>query len=323
MCFSITISYAALPSSIYKITVPVMSKSEMNKKSAIYQACKQVFVKVSGDKNIANESTIDTICNNGKFVQEFSYIRTDDPDRPFMLEVQFDSQAINSVLLYTQKTIWQYRPVILAWVKITKAQKSSIVNKTTKNPISSLMSLYSQEVGIPIIFPNPQDSIPENSANDDLKFITKELAQHHAEGILLGNIEYSDTNLRSHWQLLLKKNVWNWEINDDLPNQIIHQLMSNIVAALLSENNVQAEQNVITMVVNGIEKQSDLSQLLKVLHAMPDLQSANIKNISGSQVQLELKISSNKSDFAHGLLGQPKLNLQGESDKTLVYLWGD
>lgn len=328
LCLGALRAYADFPDEIYQTVVPVASTSAMSRKDAFQQACKQILIKVSGDPHLPTNPMLSNACAQLQLVQEFRYIETDDPEQPFLLAVYFDSQAINNILAYAQKSLWQYRPALFAWIKINKLQQAKIIEQTTKNPISGLITMQAKRFGLPVLFPSlPRNNIQLTVADDvlnlDYHTLMKVIEQYHAEGVLLGNIDYTDTELKTSWQLLLGQKKWSWDINHSLPTDVVDELFTHIITVLRERDQAALMQSfaTITMLVNGIEQQADLRQLLKILHQVKFLRAAAVNNISGNQVQLSINTNGDQAQLVSYLSGQEHLKLQGESENSLVYLW--
>jgi hypothetical protein len=315
---------------IYSATVPVNSQSELVRTPALQQACRQVFIKVTGDKTILANSLIKDACLQCQLVTEFSYTHVSRPGKPFLLQVEFDHQAVNNLLSQAQQVLWQEdRPPLLALFTIGSATMPARLITQNDQPIANLLTTTAEELGLIIMLPSAADA---NLAPDivtdifatQLGSLTSYYNNYHALGLLLGKIDADNTRLNSQWRLLLGENQWHWDINRQSVPILINDLMDHVTHALrgLSKPINGSEASIITMIVNGINQQTELRQLLTIIHAAALVSDFNVVNITGNQVTLKLFLQGSKQIFQQSLQLQAALHLQGETDETLVYLWG-
>ena len=107
-------------SGLYQATVPVKSESASARNPALKRALLQVLVKLTGDRNIDQNSGVAAISERPEqYVQQFRYEQhlEDDGTQSTRLLVKFDESVLNASLRNYGVSLWSNeRPSILVWL---------------------------------------------------------------------------------------------------------------------------------------------------------------------------------------------------------------
>ena len=137
---------------LYVAKVNVSSQTSSQRSKALKAAMKGVIIKVGGKSSFLQQPIIKKALKNyNSYVQQYRYQREKVGNQ---LVVTFDEDKINKLLVQANLPIWgRLRPQILLWVVNEEGLNRVVLSDSTPSEIPSVVELFSQTRGLPIIMP--------------------------------------------------------------------------------------------------------------------------------------------------------------------------
>ena len=160
---------AAEVDKLYYAEVPVESRSQGDRNQAIINGFKLMLVKVTGNRNMANQKMFSSVFKNtSRYVQQYRYkvrektIMIEDDagasvetlvDKSY-LQVFFDKPAVDRMLRSKGLAVWgKSRPQVLAWVGLDDQVKRRFLMSDDNDRILSELARLANNRGIPFVLP--------------------------------------------------------------------------------------------------------------------------------------------------------------------------
>lgn len=328
-------AFAMNVNSLYVGKVQVHSQSSDERQKMMPIALAQVFIKVSGNRQIlANPRIKQQLNKASSLVQQFGYTiaSAQNTNTPYVLQVHFDINGVNQCLRETNMPIWgQNRPLILGWINDESVLAPDILNPKTTNPIVYLIKQHMDERGIPFTLPS-MDTLdthlinPQTITSMDIPKLLIASKRYKSDALLIGHVNKTNDLFTTQWKLIMGTDQWEWNISDKTLNNIIPTLVDNITTtlsarfAVVTSNTIQ--KNII-LKITGISQQTDFSQLIRYLNHLTPVANVSISSINGSVVLLNISLRSNEESFLKAIsLGQ-KLSIINTDNKTstMIFQW--
>jgi hypothetical protein len=322
--------------SIYQDEVVVASQNAKDKANGVQTALADVFIKVSGNSHVLdnNPNLKANINRADQFVQEFSYTTPTDAPRttPYLLFVRFDAEAINRLLREAGTPTWgQNRPLILVWLALqTPDHPLDIVDSSTD--FQKLLRQSAKQRGLPMIFPTMDvTDLSLVSVTDITKLNLTSLqqaSQRYASGaMLIGDVKQVKSDFKSHWQLVLGDNTWNWDVIGKTLPEVYSGVVDDVADALATRfgliNNSDALSE-LTLTVSGVKQHADLLSLIKYLQRMNTVNEVQLRSVSGSDIIFDLSLHGSRESFVQAASISKNLKpvtTENLADGNLEYKW--
>lgn len=326
-------TFAAKINNLYTVEMSVISQSSEVRTKAAKQGLAAVLTKVSGQADIETNPKIKESLNRAEyFVQEYSY--TTSPDSPaYILKIRFNAVDIERMLKKAGARRWgEDRPLILVWVAYTdQNQHVEIVGHDNNRGLMYAIKNQAKKFGLPIIFPM-LDVVDYTglSANDVMQFnlaLVKRMSHRYdADGLLIGAITEQDHKAQSRWILLVGKQQWTWSIAGAGPSSIVQSSIDQASQALVKYYVTDTDAASLLWVklqVTNIKKRSELATLLKELNKISALEQAELSEVQGDVVQLDIQVKGTLAFLQEQLKVNRHLTLksQDEDNHQLTYEW--
>lgn len=312
--------YAVQVHSIYQAEVPVATQSDDDKLQAEQDALAEVLVKISGNSHILenNPNLSSNLKNADNFVEDYSYSTPAGAPKSakYLLFVRFDAESVNQLLHETGAPVWGlYRPLVLVWLALQTPNHAAEVVDPSTSDIPTLLKKTAKHRGLPIIFPMMDvTDLTQVSANDisdqAILRLQQASARYTSNAILVGKITQNTNLFSSHWQLVLDKDRWNWDITGKSLQDVMTAIVANVTDTfatrygVLMSNTVQSQ---LTMIVTGVRQPQDLVQLMKYIQHVQSVTTVQLKNIADDEVTLDVGLSGKIDTFAQALILGKKL----------------
>jgi hypothetical protein len=323
--------------SIYQDEIPVANQSQPTRIAAEQGALADVFVKVSGNSHVldTNPNLKANLAHAETYVQEFSYTQQKNAAKAsrYLLFVRFDSDAVNKLLSEAGTTVWgQSRPLILVWLALQGPNHpADIIDSSTEIPLQLKQSAKSR--GLPMIFPVMDvTDLSLVSVNDITSKATPSLqqasARYASNAILIGSlVEHKADDYSSHWQLMLDKDKWTWDVTGKSMQDMFTVIVDNVTDTLAAKYGMvmtTAIQSELTMNVIGVKQQAQLLQLMKYVQRQNSVADVQLKNITNDEVTLNVSLRGTHDAFVQALALNKNLQATTATtpaDGTLEYRW--
>lgn len=174
-------AYAATVSGLYEAVVPISDRSDKVRDDGFRAALGVVAIRVSGSRDAAGRME-GAAANARRYVQRFGYTGNS------MLQVGFDGEAINRLLIDAGLPVWgRERPVTLVCLQLQDGGTPSWVSAADTGPERQAVEAAAVLRGLPLVWPamTPDEQLLLSSANAPA--LLKDLARrYHADAVLLG-----------------------------------------------------------------------------------------------------------------------------------------
>lgn len=194
-CFAYTFSFTASAATVrdlHDAHIYVDDQTEESRNDAIAGAFQQVLVKVSGSKDVLNNSML--LAEQAKAQSYVSSLRYErDANNKLMLSVTFMSAPLQALLERAQAPVWgASRPLTQLWIAESTGQERAVVS--VENPLwYNELQAAMQTRGLPVIFPSwdleDQIALPTASLwGLFYRDIEGAVARYSSDGYLAGRI---------------------------------------------------------------------------------------------------------------------------------------
>lgn len=299
-----TTTNAIVLNSLYTAEIPVTSRNIEQQQAALSFALKNIFIKVSGNIDIAKISEInDATKNPNQYIRNFSYTQASSNEtNSLILQVNFAPQSINNLLKQTGQPIWKKnRPLTLVWLA-TQDTSGTQLSNSDDNPIVKALNDYAKQRGLPLIFPildltDLQQLQPSDVWAPFINVIQNASSRYSPNEILIIRIDQSTpNNIISHWSLLLKDDQLSWDIKGNDLKTILQDGVNNITNILakrfaVTENN--QPENVMTLTVTNLTNINDYAKTVHYLNNLAGVTNVEVQNVNASQANFHLTLNTN------------------------------
>lgn len=322
--------------SIYQAEVPVASRSAEVKAKAVQEGLAQVFVKVSGNSHIVENtpSLKSSLEHADKLAQEYSYSSPTNMDKatPYLLTIRFDVEAVNRLLKGASVPVWgQNRPLILVLLAYEGPGHPVDLVDSSTNVQQVTLKKSAKLRGVPVILPvmdvaDLADLSVDDVVNQSITPLQKAAQRYASNAILIGHVTEADANYSSKWQLVLGDDKWSWNVDGKSLQEVTNGVINNVADTLAGRYSIvmsDAVQSQLTLKITGIKEQSELLQLMKYLQHLSPVADVQLKTVAGEDVTLDVSLRGNKQSFIQAVsLGKNMEPVTGNSEPdTLLYKW--
>ncbi len=306
LVFSCPQAYAIKVDGLYQSSVPVENESAQLRKIALKQALTNVLIKLTGDRDIPNNTNVDDILQRPeRFVQQFRYkeIETEaDADVAQMqlaLQVKFDETLLNEVMRSYGLSIWgNERPAILVWLVNEDSNIRRIVSFEESPELISVVDKRAFERGITLLFPLLDLEDTSQISVSDLWGVFKQpiitaSSRYQADAILVGKVQQPLTGKwQANWTLINTEDTQDWQTDGQDADQAlgagIDELVDRLAARYANFASTRAE--LISVEVENVTSIDDYAKVLSYLESLQSVTSVLVKNVMPERVSFEVII---------------------------------
>ncbi len=307
ICLSVLISLpvqAIKVSGLYQATAPVSDESTAKRKRAIKQALIQVLIKLTGDRNIAKSSGINTLTERPeRFVQQFRYQQAanqdgqQDQSSSQQLWVQFDETALNDVLRSYGLNIWgKERPSILVWLAHEGDAARSLVSFEESPEYLTMLEQRASARGISLLFPLLDLEDSSRISVSDIWGGFKEPVlnasnRYQSDVVLTGRlIQILPTLWESQWSVYINDQEMHWISQAELPEIVLEEGVDELADRLASQyaNTGSTRTEVIELLVSDINDLDEYARALAYLESLQSVTTVQVKRVSVDEVMFEI-----------------------------------
>ncbi|MDR3492348.1 MAG: DUF2066 domain-containing protein [Gammaproteobacteria bacterium] len=333
-----TFASAVRVNSIYKAEVPVATQSAKDKALAIPIGLEQVFIKVSGNQQVLeNSPSLQTALTHAETVAKaFNYATTGNNTKnpSYILTIHYDPDVVNKMLSDAGAPVWsQNRPLLLAWiVSETANSPPDLVDGSSVSEVQTLLKKSARTRGLAIILPLMDvTELTQVSVDDVVKKKVKSLQQaalrYASNGLILGHIVKKNAEYIGDWTLVLGDDLQSWTITGNSLAEVMTGATNNIADVLATRyaasgaNEVQSQ---ITLKIRDVKQQADLLRLMKYLQHLTSVAEVQMTSVVGDEITIDVSLRGSKDAFvqatglAKNLVSLPSTN---DEDDVLFYKW--
>ncbi len=296
------------PDTLYSAVTPVPNQSNAARKKAFSRDLAQVFVKVSGNPDVAQVSALaPLLATAAKLVVAYRY-RTIPLSQGGgqALWAHFDPKAIDKVLAQAGQGTWgRNRPTVVAWV----LNAGSIVADNPHNPIVAEMRKSANRRGLPLIFPLMDLTDQKRVSGFDIRTrylpaLQAASARYGARAMLVGEIRTTDMGVNSQWTLVFGHSSAPYQLTAATPQAAGAKAVSH-AATLLAQQLAYVRGTggggEVMVVVAGIRSLADLTRVEQLFSGVPGVGAAMLAAVRGAVVRFRVGYAGAPNDLNQAL----------------------
>lgn len=144
---------AVVVEDLHRALVPVDDHSERELSRATRDGLAQVFVKTSGSPTVLENPVLkDALDSASSYMQRYRYLRPD--DESLQLQVHFDPQLVNDLLLEARAPLWTAnRPPLLVWLVIDDGAGRRMATAETDPALFETLAQELDRRAVPAVYP--------------------------------------------------------------------------------------------------------------------------------------------------------------------------
>lgn len=326
--------FAVRVNSLYQANIPVSTQTDIERNQLLPQALTQVLIKVSGDKDIANNPKIKPqLASVTNLVQQYGYSTASTGSKPYLLQIGFDPDGVNKLLRDAGAPIWeQNRPLIVVWVEYeAPSHPPQIIENDSKNSLFGLLKQHMDQRGLAVVFPamdvtDMNQVSAKDVATQSIPILMNAAKRYESDAILIGRIIQDPTGYNTQWKLIMGGDQWNWTLPGKSINDPLTTLTDNIadlLAARYSTVVTEAVETQLTLKITGITQSDDIGQLIDYLKHLTPVADAQLVKVASGEVVLTVSLHGDVDAFTQALSVGKKLTpvpAAGTQDMS-VYQW--
>jgi hypothetical protein len=302
---------AALPHGqdvLYSAATPVSDQSKAVRKKAFSRDLAQVFVKVSGNPDVAQVAALAPLLAHAvNLVVEYRY-RTVPLSQGGgqALWAHFDSEAVDKALARAGQGTWgRDRPTVVAWV----LNAGSIVADNPHDPVVAEMRKSANRRGLPLVLPLMDLTDQKRVSGFDIRTLYLPALQvasmrYGARAILVGEIRTADVGVNSQWTLVFGHSSAPYQLTAATPQAAGAKAVSHaatLLAQQLAYVGGTGGGGEVMVVVAGIRSLADLTRVEQLFSGVPGVGTATLAAVRGAVVRFRVGYAGAPSDLAQAL----------------------
>ncbi|NOY71234.1 MAG: DUF2066 domain-containing protein [Gammaproteobacteria bacterium] len=222
------------------------------------------------------------------------------------LWVSFDSVAIKNRLDKANIPYWgQTRPLVLVWLAIEEGAERFLLEKELHTDISGLLQKSADFRGLPIAFPlmDLEDRAVIGISDVWGNFadtISEASERYSVDAILVGRLNPVHNAWQGRWTVYHHSRTRDWQSTQlklaDLLKAGIDET-TDIIAQDYVQVMSDEDSERLQLVVDGLTNFSEYSQILNYLTGLDLVKNVQVKEVSGTQILLELQTRGSRKLF--------------------------
>lgn len=311
--FTLPTAHAMVVKDLYSAQIPVTSQSEAVRSSGIKAAFLAVMVKVTGNSQATQAVDMSAAAASAEnYVQQYSFEtnpNANDSTHPYILQVDFAPNAINSFLLKENLPVWgQDRPLTLFWVVSAGQGHRALIGANSASDIATFIDKDADLRGIPGILPlldlsDVKSVTPNDVMAPFLTTLQQASARYGSNAMVVVRVQHTATSIKTNWTLQVNGNTQNWQFQGTDLSKVISQGVNQVADALAGEFGVSdsMQQSEIELHISGLQSLSAFADAKKYLESLAPVKSASIDQISGDKVSFKVQLVGSIQDLQQAI----------------------
>ncbi|VFM98601.1 MAG: hypothetical protein BECKG1743D_GA0114223_104502 [Candidatus Kentron sp. G] len=314
--FSVGLAHSAPIPELYEVKTPVIDKSEQEREKALRAALRQVIIKITGRREVANRNAIAKALEQpDRYVQQFLYQTEKTPSEPAELVfwAKFDPSAVSELLRSANLPTWGHvRPSMLIWLVVGGDKESALLSANSHGELSSALREGAAERGVSIILPllDLRDSARIDTtdvSNRSRRRILDASERYVPDTILVGRVySASATRWTAHWELLgAEARLGSWTTHAGEPSSALREGVHEAADILVNRYAdwgrgvpVDAVSARAQPTVSGIDTIADYAKTLRYLESLQSEAKVYVTRASGNRISFLLSVPGGEAEFA-------------------------
>lgn len=349
--------YAGIKQDLYIARVAVSSQSQSSINVALKQSFRQVLIKVSGDPQIVESSSIKQgIRRANEFLQQFTF---DTLDGKLWYQAQYDKDKVNQLIVNAGYPVWgEFRPTALMWfaVEHESSQQRILLDEFTESDFKLPIIEVADRRGISIHYPL-MDIIDVQSVTlfdvwgrfDEI--VSRASERYLADAIVIArlfpqklyltedekqqvpqllDVESGQSSWQLDWLYMQGKQRHQGSDIGAIPAPLIEKMSTQIAnlfayqfAVRVDQQNVQHNQ--LEIALHKVQRLEDFVAVEELFNTNPLVQRISLLSVSDEVAQYRIHLMGTQEDLERSLLLNNNLTRRtdefGQPIKDLAFLW--
>lgn len=327
-------AFAVKVTSLYEVTLPVMTQHEDDRVAAARTGLEQVLMKLSGDQDIEKSAVIKAALKKADYyIQEYSYESPDSSEASYTIRIKFDKNDIRRLLKRASVAYWgEKRPLVLVWLVTADLNDDyQVIGSEQSNNILDAFRNESKKYGLPVIFPMMDMTDMGLISADDVASMNvaslNEAAKRYApDALLIGKLIDNKQELNSHWILVKDGKTWEWTLSGADPDALFSNLLNQVRQTLSKKFALHVEDAVQTafkLQVQNVVHPAEFEQLMGFIKQLAPVTRVQLSQVTGDVVDMDVEVQGTMTSFQENNLLNQHLTLMAhdQTRNQLVYEW--
>ena len=294
---------------LYEAEVPWSDRDADARASAFRQALRQVLVKVTGRRRIADATALEPLIENAQgLVQQYRLraVAVGDGETAVQeprLWARFDEGAVDRLVRDAGLPVWSRpRPSVLAWVAAEGEGTVRMAGAEGAEEIAENLRRGARSRGVPLVLPllDIEDQAlagpPELwvEADDRIRAASE---RYRPGGILIGRVGRI-VLWEAQWSLLLPGAAQRWSTEGDVLDLVVDEGMHEAIDALAAHyasTMPEVEGAAIAVSVSGVHDFVGYARTMRYLESLDEVESVDVLAVVAGRLTLGLKLRTGVS----------------------------
>ena len=312
---------AAEVNNLYQVEVTVADQSQAERNRAIGEGFRRMLVKVTGNSNVDQKSTLKPVFNKAsRYVQQYRY-RVEEAsseqagsgqlsEEKRYLQIFFDKLAVDRTLRDSGLPVWgKSRPQVLAWVGFEQRGKRTLLIPDFNPGVSGMLAAMSDERGIPFLLPlmdlEDQSALSAGDLWGSFEQPLRDASERYdPDMILVAKVKaVSDNRWVTQWSLLDGQDVKSWESRGDRLAAVL-RLGINEMADVMARSYAPAggnETQVLNMQISAVGSFADLVRVQSFMDEQETVQGYQVRATDADRLILSLNLRGGVQAFTQAV----------------------
>jgi hypothetical protein len=327
-------------SGLYQQSVVVKSQSAKELKRAAKAALETVFIRVSGNANVASQQQIrSAVAKARSYLKQFSYQRHPLPDQSgeeLRVLMEFEQQLVDDKLRFAGLPIWPTnRPSILVWLVVDDIDGRRFMGSEATPRLVEQMVEHTARRGLALHLPllDLEDSMvlsPNELWQLNLGQAQRAAQRYQADTLLIGRVTHLSND---EWWGSWIYQFDNEQISFDTESKDSHSYIAtalDTIADRLADSYaivpIKMTEGDLLMRVEGVKTFTDYARLIQYLESKAAIRQANPIDIRDGEVIIKLTADGQLQQLQQALSLDKKLIpaekiAQTQYSVQLNYVW--
>ena len=289
---------------LYEADVVWSEGDSATRATAFRQALRQVLVKVTGLRHLADSARFEPLVENAQGLVQLYELRTatvpsgDTTVHEPRLWVRFDEAAVDRLIQEAQLPVWSRpRPSLLVWVVARRDGAQWVAGAEDAEGIAEILRQGAASRGVPALLPllDLEDRVlsgpPERWIDAEAQI--RVASERYGPGaILIGQLDYG-VLWEARWSLLLAGGAQRWGGGGQELDLVVDEGVQEALDALsvhYASSEPETEQPAIVVSVSGVHDFMGYARTLRYLESMDEVDSVDVLGVVLGRVRLSLKL---------------------------------
>ncbi|MFT5445817.1 MAG: hypothetical protein ACI9DC_000978 [Gammaproteobacteria bacterium] len=321
---------------LYEGQVLVSSEDEVERLDAQGRALRQVLGKLSGMASPAGTLVDAAVADPQRFLQQFSYRRSDDPEASLLLWASFEASAVDALVRDAQLPVWSaQRPSLLVWIAVATPQSIELLAPDSVAPDEQILPAINRrawERGIPVTYPllDLEDRVRIQSADLwqlERDKIMQASARYGSGAVLVGRVAADGTGAwRARWALFESGGESQWTTQGLSASAAVPGAVDEVADRLSARYAVldageQTNGNAITVQIVDVRTLGDYARALDYLQGLDQVSGLVFRAARNNELRLSMQVRGGREGLTRVAAFSDVLRVESiqQEDETLSF----